>query len=324
MKVLVTDYAWPDLEVEQGVLGEIGIELVEAPDGDEDTLAGLADGVSGIMTCWAQTTRKVIEAAMPELMVVSRYGVGLDNIDVEYATAHGIPVTYVPDYCMVDVAEHTLALLLSLSRKVARLAGKVKEGTWDIQSGVPLSRLTGRTLGLVGFGRIAKEVTVRAQAFALRVLACSPSLTPQRGSEYGVEVVEFDDLISTSDYISLHCPSTEDTNGLIGSEALGKMKPSACVINTSRGDVIDESALVEALDAGEIAGAALDVRIQEPPEAGDLLMQMENVINTPHAAFYSTESLIELRERTAWETRRVIEGSEPENLVNPDYRNFTK
>ena len=324
MKVLVTDYAWPDLEIEQVVLGEIGIELVDAPDGEEDTLADLAGGVSGIMTCWAQTTRKVIEAARPELKVVSRYGVGLDNIDVACATEHGIPVTYVPDYCMVDVAEHTMALLLALSRKVAKLAGKVKAGTWDIQSGVPLSRLTGRTLGLLGFGRIAREVANRAQVFGLRVLAYSPSLAPDPCAEYGVEAVGLDDLLSTSDYISLHCPSTEDTRGLIGSDALGRMKPTACVINTARGDVIDETALADALAAGQIAGAALDVRINEPPGEGDRLISMENVISTPHAAFYSTESLIELRERTAWETRRVIEGIEPENLVNPEFRKFVE
>ena len=139
-----------------------------------------------------------------------------------------------------------------------------------------------------------------------------------------MEAVGLDDLLSTSDYISLHCPSTEETRGLIGPDALGRMKPTACVINTARGDVIDETALADALVAGQIAGAALDVRINEPPGEGDRLIAMENVISTPHAAFYSTESLIELRERTAWETRRVIEGIEPENLVNPEFRKFVE
>ena len=323
MKVLVTDFAWPDPKVEQALLSRIGAELIAAPDGDEDTLAELAKGVCGIMTCWAQTTRRVIEAALPVLKVVSRYGVGLDNIDVAYATDQGIPVTYVPDYCMVDVAEHTLALLLALSRKVATLAGKVKAGTWDIQSGVPLTRLTGRTLGLVGFGRIGREVASRARSFGLRVIAFSPTLTPERCSEFGVAYADLETLLDTADYVSLHVPSNDATKDLIGADALARMKPTSSVINTSRGDVIDESALLEALESGQIAGAALDVRVQEPPGSGDRLAALENVISTPHAAFYSTESLIELRERTALETLRVIEGEAPDNLVNPEYRNHT-
>lgn len=320
MKVLVTDYAWADLEVERGILGAAGVELVAAPDGEEETLAGLAEGASGILTCWAQTTRRVIEAALPDLKVVTRYGVGLDNIDVAFATGQGVPVAYVPDYCMVDVAEHTMALLLALSRKVARFDRLVREGAWDIQAGLPLNRLTGRTLGLVGFGRIAREVASRAGAFGLKVVAFSPSLAPERAAEFGVEAAGLDALLEGSDFVSVHCPSTEATRGLIGAAALARMKPTACLINTSRGDIVDEAALADALESGRIAGAALDVRAQEPPGAGDRLVGLDRAIHTPHAAFYSAESLVELRERAAWETRRVLEGGEPENLVNPEYR----
>ncbi len=319
-KVLVTDYAWADLEVEKGVLSEIGAELVEAPDGEEETLAGLAgQGVSGILTCWAQTTRRVIEAS-PELKAIVRYGVGLDNIDVVFATGRGIPVAYVPDYCVVDVAEHTMALLLSLSRKVARFDRLVRQGTWDIQAALPLRRLTGQRLGLIGFGRIARAVAPRARAFGLEVAAFSPSLTPERAAEAGAEAVGLDRLLETSDFVSLHCPSTEQTQGMIGADTLAKMKPTACLINTSRGDLVDEAALAEALEAGRIAGAALDVRRQEPPGEGDRLIGMDRVIHTPHASFYSTESLVELRERAAWEMRRMLTGEEPENLVNPEYK----
>ena len=320
MRVLVTDYAWADLAVEKNVLEEIGVELVAAPDGNEETLARLAAGVSGIMTCWAQTTRRVIQAALPDLKVVTRYGVGLDNIDVAYATAQKIPVAYVPDYCMVDVAEHAMALLLALSRKVARFDRTVREDVWDLQACLPLNRLTGRTLGLIGFGRIAREVAGRAAAFGLRVLTTAPSLTPGTTAAGGVEAVTLDVLLETADYVSIHCPSSETTRGLIDADALRKMKPTACLINTSRGDIVDETALADALAGDEIAGAALDVRAKEPPGEGDRLIGMPQVIHTPHAAFYSAESLIELRERAAVETRRVLQGDDPENLVNPEYR----
>ncbi len=320
MRVLVTDYVWADLSVEQSVLDDIGVQLVAAPDGEEETLARLAVGASGIMTCWAQTTRRVIQAALPDLKVVTRYGVGLDNIDVAYATAQKIPVAYVPDYCMVDVAEHALALLLALSRKVASFDRTVRGHVWDIQACQPLNRLTGRTLGLIGFGRIAREVAKRAAAFGLRVVAAAPSLTPGTAAASGVEAVTLDVLLETADFVSIHCPSTDRTQGLIDADALRQMKPTSCLINTARGDILDEAALADALEAGEIAGAALDVREKEPPGPGDRLIGMPQVIHTPHAAFYSAESLIELRERAAMETRRVLLGQDPENLVNPEYR----
>ena len=296
------------------------MELIAAPNGEEDTLAQLAVGCSGILTCWAQTTRAVMEAALPDLKVVSRYGVGLDNIDIEFATVSGVPVTRVPDYCLPDVAEQTLALLLALSRKVARFDRLVRQGVWDIQSGVPLRRLVGQTIGLVGFGQIAQEVAPRAAAFGLRVLAYSPSLTEERGASKGVESVDLPTLLNESDYVSIHCPSTDETRGMVNAGWLGKMRPSACLINTSRGDLVDEGALVSALEAGQIAGAALDVRISEPPQVGDKLIDMDQVIHTPHAAFYSSESLEELQSKTAWEARRVLTGEEPVNLVNPEYR----
>ena len=154
----------------------------------------------------------------------------------------------------------------------------------------------------------------------MRVVAFSPSLTPERAAAAGAEAADLDRLLETADYVSIHCPSTEETQGMVNAGVLAKMKPSACLINTSRGAIVDEAALAEALEAGEIAGAALDVRGQEPPDEGDRLIGMERVIHTPHAAFYSSESLVELQEKTAWEARRVLTGEEPINLVNPEYR----
>lgn len=317
LKVLVTDYVWPNLDVERSILHEIGAELIEAPNGDEKTLAGLAVGCEGILTCWAKTTRNVIAAALPQLKVIVRYGVGLDNIDLAFATERGIPVANVPDYCLVDVAEHTVALLLALSRKVSRFDRLVREGTWNIQSGLPLRRLRGQTLGLIGFGQIAQEVVVRAKGFGVNIVAHSRSLTPERAAQFGVTAVSLETLLQTSDFVSIHCPSTPETRGMIQAQSLAKMKPTACLINTSRGDVVDEAALYDALIQGTIAGAALDVRCQEPAVSGDRLIALDQVIHTPHAAFYSAESLVELQEKAAWEVRRVLTGDALVHLVNP-------
>jgi len=320
VNVLVTDYVWPTLDVEKEILSEIGAELVVAPDGDEQTLIHLARGCDGILTCWAKTTQQVIESALPQLKVIVRYGVGLDNIDLSFATQKGIPVANVPDYCFVDVAEHTMALLLSLSHKVTRFDRLVRSGIWNIQAGLPLRRLTGQRLGLIGFGQIAQEVVPRAKAFGLEVVAYSRSLTTEKAKEYDVEAVDLDTLLETSDFVSIHCPSTDETRGMMDTAVFERMKPTACLINTSRGDVVNEADLLLALEGGLIAGAALDVRCQEPPEVGDRLMQLDQVIHTPHAAFYSTESLIELPQKAAWEVRRVLTGEDPIHLVNPEYK----
>ena len=319
-KVLVTDYAWSDLDVERSVLDEIGAELIDAPDGEEETLVALAEGCVGILTCWAQTTQNVIASALPDLKVVVRYGVGLDNIAIPYATENGIPVAYVPDYCFVDVAEHAMALMLSFARKITPFDRSIRSGSWNIQDRVPLNRVTGRTLGLIGFGQIAQQMVPRAKAFGMRVIAHSRSLTDEGAAEAGAERVDLDTLLSESDFVSIHTPLTDETQGMIGTDALKAMKQTAFLINTSRGDVIDEAALLDALKADEIAGAALDVRTQEPPVEGDELLTLDNVIHTPHAAFYSTESLVELRSKAANEVKRVLTGDEPIQLVNPEYR----
>ena len=319
-KVLVTDYAWPDLEVERAVLGEIDVELIDAPDGEEDTLVRLAEGCVGILTCWAQTTEKVIASALPDLRAIVRYGVGLDNIAIPFASRNGIPIANVPDFCFVDVAEHTMALMLSFARKITPFDRSIRSGSWSIQDRLPLNRITGRTLGLIGLGQIAQEVIPRARAFGMRIIAHTPSLTDERAAAAGAECVSLDELLENSDFVSIHTPLSDETEGMIDAAALKRMKSTAFLINTSRGDVIDEAALLAALRNNEIAGVALDVRTQEPPADGDELLQLENVIHTPHAAFYSAESLAELQEKAAMEMKRVLTGDEPLRLVNPEYR----
>ena len=320
LKVLVTDYQWPNLDIENEILGEIDVELVVAPNGEQETLEELARGCAGIMTCWAQTSRKVIEAALPDLKVIARYGIGLDNIDVKFATEAGVSVTYVPTYCVVEVAEHTLSYILTLARKISLFNRRTREGVWDLQEGMPIRRLQGKRLGLIGFGNIGREVAKRAQAFGMEIGVCDPILTEELAREAGVQSLEMDELLETSDFVCLHVPLIPATDGLIGAAELKRMKATAFLINTARGGLIDEEALYDALTQGEIAGAGLDVRRQEPPDSADHLLQLDQVLHSPHAAFYSTESLEELQRQTAWEIRRVLTGQDPSNLVNPDYR----
>lgn len=319
-RILVTDYKWPNLEIESAVLSEIGAQLVPAPDGDEDTLAELARGCRGIMTCWAETTSRVIEAALPDLKVIARYGIGLDNIDVDFATRRGVPVANVPTYCVVDVAEHTLSCILALSTKLTFLDRRVRQNSWSIQEALPMRRVRGKRLGLIGLGNIGRQVAALAGALGMEVVAFTPNLTDERAREAGAAAVSLEELLSTSDFVSLHAPLTEGTSRLMDADAFSRMKPSACLVNASRGGLVHEADLLRALTDGEIAGAALDVRDPEPPAHDDPLRQLENIIHTPHSSFYTSESIEELQSQTAWEVRRVLTGEEPLNLVNPDYR----
>jgi D-3-phosphoglycerate dehydrogenase len=288
--------------------------LIEAPDGDEATLCELAKSADAIATCWAHVTARVIEAA-PKCKIVARLGIGLDNIDIAAATRRSIPVTNVPDYCVPEVADHTLALLLALVRKISHFDREIKHGRYDLLAAGPMNRLEGRTLGLLGFGRIARAVRTRALAFGLNVIAHSNS-----GNDYGTacEMVSLEELLSRSDIVSLHAPLTEQTHQLIDSERLSVLKPGGILINTSRGGLIDQAALLEALDAGHVAGAGLDVFDPEPPELSDPLIQHPRVIASPHAAFTSEESLRDLRTRVCGQISDILSGRQPEQVVNPE------
>ena len=313
--VLVTDYAWNSLDPEREILKEAEADLVVAETGDEDELAELAANVDGILTCWKSVTEKVIRNA-PRCQSIGRYGIGLDNIDVSYATEAGIVVTNVPAYCLPEVSDHALALLMSWARKVTAFDTAIKSGSYNLKAQMPMFRLEGRTLGIAGYGKIGRTLARKAMALGLKVIVFDPYLDlPKDGP---VEQVEFDELLRRSHYISMHVPSTPETRHLFNREAFGKMNPQALVINTARGDLIDEEALLEALDAGEIAGAALDVLSQEPPDPDHPLIRHPKVLATPHAAFYSEESLLELQRTAAAQMRDVFLGKRPEYVVNPD------
>lgn len=313
-RVLITDRAWPDLIVESEILEAAGAEVIEAPNADEATLCELAADCDAIGTCWAQVTDAVVTAAK-RCRVISRFGIGLDNIAVATATERGIPVTYVPDYCVPEVADHTLAMLLALARRIPLYDARAKAGVYDRVVDPTMRRLTGHTLGLVGFGRIAQAVHQRASAFGLNTLACTQSGN-DRGT--GCRMVDLPTLLAESDFISLHCPLTDATRRMLSAEQFAAMRPTAFLINTSRGGLIDHAALWQAIQIGEIAGAALDVFDPEPPDLSQPLYKDERVLVSPHAAFQSTDSLLELRTRTATQIAHVLQGKRPEHLVNPD------
>jgi D-3-phosphoglycerate dehydrogenase len=310
--VLITDHTWPDVRVETAILEAAGLRVLEAPNPDEATLSSLAADAVAIMTCFAQVTPAVIDSAR-NLRVVARFGVGVDNIAVETASARGIPVTYVPDYCVAEVAEHALALLLTQARGVVRYNASVKTRRWDLSVAAPLRRIEGQTLGLLGCGRIGSRLAAKALGLGLRVLVFDPAVPSPPD---GVLAVSQDQLLEQSDFVSLHVPLTPETRGLISESALRRMKPSAYLINTARGGLVDTAVLARALREGWIAGAGLDVLPNEPIASDDPLLELDNVVLTPHVAFYSEESLADLRRRTAQSVVDVLADRTPEHVAN--------
>jgi D-3-phosphoglycerate dehydrogenase len=310
-KVLLTDYAWSDLTIERQVLAEIDAELVVAPQHDEESLKGLAVDADAIMTCWAKVTGPVVEAAR-KCRLVARLGIGLDNIDVPCCTQRGIAVTNVPDYCVREVAEHALALMFSLARNVAFFHHETKQGRYNLQATRPPRRVQGQTVGVVGFGHIGHAVSKLAEGVGLNVVV--HTRTPSADAE----CIDLPTLLQRSDFVSLHVPLTEQTRHLIGSRELAVMKPTAFLINTARGGLVDHAALAEALARNEIAGAGLDVQTPEPPDLAQAPYNDPRLIVTPHTAFVSVEAVEELRRRAATQVVARLSGGAPENVVNPE------
>jgi D-3-phosphoglycerate dehydrogenase len=264
-----------------------------------------------------------VMARMPRCRIIARYGIGVDTIDLAAATEAGIIVTNNPTYCIEEVAEHTMALLLAAARKIAFYERLVRGGRWELPPGKPLYRLVGRTLGLVGFGNIARAVAVRAHAFGLRVLYVDPFVKAGQFDAPG-DKCELDAVLAESDFVSLHPPLNADTRGMMNDAAFATMKPTAVLINCSRGPVIDTAALVRALDAGRIAGCALDTTDPEPLPDPHPLRGRENVIITPHAAWYSEQAMVGLQSGAPGEVRRVLTGQWPINVVNPAVKGRTR
>lgn len=316
-KVLITDYVWPSVEPEKAVLAAGGAEIIVAPSGDEDTLVELARDVDGILTCFAKVTERVVRAA-DKCVVIGRYGVGVDNIDVDTATELGIAVTYVPDYCIPEVSDHVMAMLLAWNRRIVFFDRATKTKGWGAEGlGMRIMRLEGKKLGIVGFGRIGQAVADRARAFGLQVLVADPFVTAEAAQNAGAVKMELLELLAESEFVTLHSPLIPQTQGMIGTNEFAQMRSDAFLINAARGGLIDEDALHTALTSGQIAGAGLDVLVDLDPPIDNRISQLENVIITPHTAFFSQEAVLELEERAAGEVVSVFQGKMPDNLVNP-------
>lgn len=258
----------------------------------EEVIAACAEADAILMTA-AQITREVL-AALPKLRAVVRYGVGLDTIDLEAARERGVAVRNVTDFCTDEVADQTLALVLALARRLVGAALNTRAGQWRAAPGGPLYRLRGRRGGVIGFGAIGRAVARRLQALGMGVVAHDPYADPAAAQELGVAVVGLEELLTGAHVVCVNCPLTEETRGLIGARELALMAPEAFIVNTARGGIIDEPALVAALQSGKLAGAGLDVLATEPPPPDHPLLAMENVIVTPHMAASSQEAAHEL------------------------------
>lgn len=318
-KVVCTDYPVPyDFHVEKEILAKAKADFHPRNCRTEKDVIEACWNADAVMTVYAPVGKNAIKT-FDRCRIIARYGIGLDNIDVSMATEKGILVANVPDYCVYEVATHTLALMLCLNRKIMILhLDAIVNKNWNVQIAEPVFHLQGQTLGLVGFGKIAQAVTKMTKSFDLSILAFDPYIDSDIIRSYGAEPVKLEDLLVRSDFVSIHTPLTPETKYMITEPQLQMMKPSAFLINTARGGIVDESALYRALKSNWIAGAALDVLEEEPLRENNPLLQLSNVIFTPHSASYSLQSYQEVRTRTATEVARVLCGEWPTAIVNPE------
>jgi D-3-phosphoglycerate dehydrogenase len=314
--VVFTDHTFDDLDIERAILAEADADLIDAEARDEPLDSVLADAdPDGIIAMYVDVDGDMLDL-IPDCRVVSRTGIGFDNVDLDAATERGVYVANVPDYCIPEVSDHTIALLLALARKIVDYNDRVRAGEWDVTTGRTMRRLDGKTLGLIAYGDIARAVGEKAAAFGMDVLAHDPYLDADDASDDVTLVDDRAALLAESDAVSIHTPLTPGTEGMIGPDELARMKETAFLLNTARGGIVDEDALADAIRVGEIAGAGLDVLAEEPPAGDSPLVGLDNVILTPHAAYNSAESVVELREKAARNVATVLAGNVPDYLVN--------
>lgn len=315
-RVVVTDDRFGSYDEERAVLAEIGCSLEVCNLQDDDDAHNRLKGADALLINMFPMGSDLI-ARLDRCRVLSRYGVGVDNVDVEAATARGIWVARVPDYGFEEVSDHALALLLSLARNLLYVDKRIRQGDWNLKNEYRNHRMCGRVLGIVGFGLIGRALNRKVQSLGLsEVLVDDPYVDPKIIEAQGARSVDLDTLARESDYVSIHVPLTKETEGLFGDRLLGIMKPGALLVNTSRGGVVEERALVAALEAGTLSGAGLDVYEQEPLPLDSRLREMERVILTDHTAYYSEESIFDLKTKAARNVAEVLQGREPLYPVN--------
>ena len=317
-KVFMTDKTWPDLELEKRVLSAIDAELVLSKGGTPEEICSEGRDCDALMVLFTPMNKKNLEY-FQNCKALIRMGIGINTVDMETATRMGMMVANVPDYCQEEVADHTIALFLEITRKAGMLDRQVKSGGWNMDVANPVPRLQGKIFGLLGCGGIGLRTARRAAAFGMKPAGYDPFLPEEVFEKENIlRYTDLGKLIAESDVLSLHIPLTDETRGIINKETLGLMKPEAYLVNSSRGPLIDENALFDALENGVIAGAALDVLCEEPPKSLPRLAKARNIVITPHAAWNSTEAIPELRIKAAEEVVRTFTEGRPRNLVNKE------
>lgn len=313
--VAVTDSGFPDIAQERAILEPLGFEFVTGQCKTAQEVVALCKDADAILTQWSPMNEEAI-AGLDRCKVIVRYGIGVDNVDLDAAKQKGIPVVNVPDYAIQEVADHALSLMLAIVRKIPQIVQRVREGIWEIAPCRPIIGLQGKTIGVAGFGNIAKAVLQRAKAFGMRAVGYDPFVDESVFAQHGVEKVDWDGLLAQSDIISVHMPLTKDTKHIFNAAAFHAMKSSSFIVNTSRGGTIDTDALCAALQEGQIAGAALDVLEQEPIASDSPLLRLDQCIVTSHCAWYSESSMLRLQEYAALEIKRLFTGETLRHVVN--------
>ncbi len=312
--VIVADCDHQSIDIERAVLGEMSPDLPWLNCRTEDEIIAQCSSAEGLIIMYAPMTRRVLEQ-LEHCKIIARYGVGVDTIDLKAAADLGIIVSNVPDYGTHEVSDHALAMMLCLTRKISYANSLVKSGKWDFRLMHPVHRHQVQTMGILGIGRIGGAMAHKTHALGMKVIAHDPYVSPESVPDY-VTLVSFDELLAQSDVLSVHCPLSESTRYILNEQKLGLMKPSAYLINTARGSIVDEAALDKMLAEERLAGAAMDVFSVEPGSPSHPLFRHENFLCTPHMAWHSEESAKELKRKAAEEVRRVLLGEKPLYQVN--------
>jgi len=323
--VVITDDGYAHYDIEREVLAAVDARVTVKMCETEDDVIALAKSVDadGVIVRLQPFTEKVMKA-LPRVRAVGRYGIGVDNIDWKAAARYGIAVGNVCDYAVNEVSEQAIALMLACARKTASHDRRIRAGEWDIAQKDPIHRIQGATLGLIGLGRIPQELVKKVKGFEFRILVHDPFIDKKTAADLGCELVDLDTLLAESDFVSVHAPLNDKTRHMINADALAKMKPTAILVNTARGGVVDTDALYDALKNGTINSAGMDVHEQEPVPKDYKMFELDNVVLSDHAGWYSQESIAALQRGAAEAVAAVLDGGWPKFLVNPDVKEVAK